>query len=255
MSENVLPVQQTPPSYAVQNWDDQSPSSAQKPPFERPLAAIRRYKFLIIGIVLAAAGAGVLATRMVTPQYQVQTTIWIESATPMQTAGGGPIRSAELVNENAWVELFLSYRISDAVVRKLGLYLTPKNTSDAPLFKGFTLADSLVAGTYEIAIDRPAKRWTLTHSTAAISESGTAADSIGRRLGFHWILPPEAFEGEGTKKVEFTVTTPRETAVQLIRRLNPTHNEHSNFLIAGAASAPIPSRRPCSACCSTSRTS
>ena len=82
---------------------------------------------------------------MVTPQYQVQTTIWIESATPMQTAGGGPIRSAELVNENAWVELFLSYRISDAVVRKLGLYLTPKNTADAPLFKGFTLADSLVA--------------------------------------------------------------------------------------------------------------
>ena len=231
MSENVLPVQPTPRSYAVQNWDDQSPTSApQKPPFERPLAAIRRYKFLIIGIVLAAAGAGVLATRMVTPQYAVQTTIWIESQTPMQSAGGGPIRTAELVNENAWVELFLSYRISDAVVRKLGLYLTPKNPADAPFFRGFTLGDSLVAGTYEIAIDRNAKRWTLTHSSAAISESGTATDSIGRRLGFRWILPPEAFNGQGTKKAEFTVSTPRETAVQLIRRLNPTHNEHSNFL-------------------------
>jgi len=230
MSENVLPVQPTPQSYAVQNWDDQSPQVVQKPPFERPLAAIRRYKFLIIGIVLAAAGAGVLATRLVTPQYEVQTTIWIESETPMQAAGGGPIRSAELLNDQAWVELLRSYKIADAVVKKLALYLTPKNTADAPLFAGFTLGDSLVPGTYEILIDRSAKRWTLTHSTAPISETGTATDSIGHRLGFRWILPPSAFNGTGERRVEFTVSTPREAAVQLIHRLNPTHNEHSNFL-------------------------
>jgi uncharacterized protein involved in exopolysaccharide biosynthesis len=86
MSDNVLPVPPAPQSYAVQSWEENSPPMPQKPPLERPLAAIRRYKFLIIGIVLAAAGAGVLATRTVTPQYEVQTTIWIESETPMQTA-------------------------------------------------------------------------------------------------------------------------------------------------------------------------
>jgi succinoglycan biosynthesis transport protein ExoP len=230
MSENVLPVQSIPRSYAVQNWDDQSPQNAQKPPFERPLAAIRRYKFLIIGIVLAAAGAGVLATRMVTPMYEVQTTIWIESQTPMQTAGGGPIRSAELLNDNAWVELLGTFTIADAVVRKLALYLTPKNTADTPLFTGFTLGDSLVPGTYELLIDKSAKRWTLTHATAQISETGTPTDSIGHRLGFRWMLPATAWDGSGQKKVEFTVSTPRETAVALIHRMNPTHNEHSNFL-------------------------
>ena len=169
MSENVLPVQPTPHSYAVQTWDDQSPQLAQKPPFERPLAAIRRYKFLIIGIVLAAAGAGVLATRMVTPQYEVQTIIWIESETPMQV--GGPIRSAELLNDNAWVELLRSYKIADAVVKKLALYLTPKNVADAPLFAGFTLGDSLVPGNYEILIDRTAKRWTLSSACRSAPKS------------------------------------------------------------------------------------
>jgi uncharacterized protein involved in exopolysaccharide biosynthesis len=40
----------------------------------QPIAALRRYKFLIVAIVLAAVGAGVVATRFAS-QYEVQTVI------------------------------------------------------------------------------------------------------------------------------------------------------------------------------------
>ena len=44
------------------------------------------------------------------------------------------------------------------------------------------------------------------------------------------MLPASAWNGTGQKKVEFTVSTPRETAVQLVHRLNASHQERSNFL-------------------------
>ena len=232
MTENILPVQPgADPGYSVQNWEEhpQTTPPISRPPLERPIAAIRLYKFLIIGVILAAAGAGVLATRFVTPMYEVQATIWIESETPA-SGNQGPVRSAELLNDQAWVELLRSYKIADAVVRKLALYIRPDKPEDSPLFAGFTIADSSLLGTYEIAIDRGAKRWSLTHETSPVSESGTATDSIGRRLGFRWVLPPSAFEGSGVRKVRFTVQTPRETAVDYIGRMVPLHYDRSNFL-------------------------
>src|SRR5215208_1342726 len=135
-------------SYAVQNWDER-PIAPPRPPLERPIAALRRYKFLIVAVVLAAVGAGLVATRFVIPQYQVQTTIWIESQSPMQ-GSFGTIRSAGLVNDQAWVELLRSYRIADAVVRKLTLYLKPGKVADAQLFVGFGLADRFLPGNFEL---------------------------------------------------------------------------------------------------------
>src|SRR5512133_3924132 len=119
MSEDLVPANLTSSSsQALQNWEERplSPAPA-RPPLERPIAALRRYKFLIVAVILAAVGAGVVATRFVTPQYEVQAQIWVESQTPMQGTFNA-IRSAELVNDQAWVELLKSYRIADAVVRK-----------------------------------------------------------------------------------------------------------------------------------------
>ncbi len=230
MSENLVPVSPSPSSsYAVQNWDERSPVAYTRPPLERPIAALRRYKFLIVGVVLAAAAAGVVATKLVTPQYEVQTTIWIESQTPMQ-ANAGPIRSAELLSAPAWVELLKSYRIADAVVRKLSLYLKPDKPTDLPLFAGFGIADRVLFGNFEIVIDRAQKRWTLTNQQASFTESGAATDSIGRKIGLRWVLPASAFEGTNQTKVKFTVATPRETAIQMIGRLNWSQGQGSNFL-------------------------
>jgi len=163
-------------SHAVQHWDER-PIAPPRPPLERPVAALRRYKFLIVAVVLAAVGAGLVATRFVIPQYQVQTTIWIESQSPMQ-GSFGPIRSAELVNDQAWVELLRSYRIADAVVRKLTLYLKPEKITDAPLFEGFGLADRFLPGNFELVIDRTRKTWALSQPEVGMNDTGAATDSI-----------------------------------------------------------------------------
>src|SRR5476651_224083 len=84
-----------------------------KPSFERPLAAIRRYRVLIFGILILAIVGGVAATRFVKPQYEVRATIWIEPTT-QQGEDNGPFRSRELLVSSAWVELVRSYRIVDA---------------------------------------------------------------------------------------------------------------------------------------------
>jgi len=196
------------------------PPAPAKNPLERPLAAIRRYKFLMIGIVLVAAAGGIIATRFVIPQYGVQTTIMIESAMP-PAGPAGPIQARGLLNDQAWIELLRSYRVTDAVVRDLNLYLSSENPKDAGVLGGFTLAQSFLPGVYELQIDRSAKRWMLSQQKAGFHETGGTADSVGRAIGFRWRLADSLFSGTGVRKVKLTVRTPREASVDLFRRMYP----------------------------------
>src|ERR1044072_1502206 len=85
-------------------------------PLERPLAAIRGYKFLIVALVGLAIAGGVVATRLVPPLYEARAPIRIEPAS--QRGGNGPMRSRELLSGAAWMELLRSFRIVDSVVTK-----------------------------------------------------------------------------------------------------------------------------------------
>jgi capsular exopolysaccharide synthesis family protein len=204
-----------------------------KSPIERPLAAIRRYKWLMLAIIILSAGAGVAATRLLTPQYEVQGKIMIPGQSPMESSQRiGPIRSAELFSADDWAGLLRSFAITDDIVRELSLYLRIDNPKvNTELFKGFGLAQSYATGEYELTIDRTRKRWTLvSESVGALVDSGTVADSLGRRVGFQWRLDPVVFNGTGDRTARFTVATPREAAVDLINRLNTSRQDKSNFL-------------------------
>jgi capsular exopolysaccharide synthesis family protein len=217
----------------MQQWDGADtaspPPTPVTSPIERAIAAIRRYKFVVIGVALLGIAGGVAATRLVTPQYEVNAKIWIQSETPIGDKSG-PIRPAELLNASAWVELLKSYRVSDAVVRKLKLYVKPAKQADLPLFAEFGVRDTVLWGSYDLTIDRGRRRWTLMSTKFAIGDSGSVVDSVGRRLGFHWLLPPAAFAGTGKRVVSFTVSTPRETARALGDQLHPQLIPESNFL-------------------------
>ena len=200
-------------------------------PLERPVAAVRRYKWLIAGIILLAAAGGFVATRLVTPLYEVRASILIASESPMENRTG-PIRSTGLLTSDDWTQLLKSFTISDAVVRKLSLYLLPSDVRDAGLFEGFALADRFLPGQYELVIRRASKRWTLAAKPSdVVIDSGGVADSVGRRVGFAWMLPATAFDGTGTRDVKFTVVTPREVAVTLVSRLRTQRQPQSNFLL------------------------
>ena len=223
MSDQFLPTGplQSGGELQLQGWQDlRTPAPvAPKSPIERPLAAIRRYKWLMLVIVLLGVGGGVAATRFLTPQYEVQARLMITLDGPMD-ARTGPIRSSGVLTADDWAQLFQTFRIADAVVRKLSLYLRPNSEADAALFKGFTIGDAYAAGQYELTLNKSGKRWSLAvRPSGAVVDSGAAPDSVGRKLGFMWQIPDWAFAGSGESKVKFTVSTPRETARKLVDRL------------------------------------
>lgn len=217
------------PVAAQGGWGGEPSLAPERSPLERPIAAIRRYKWLLAGIVVLALLGGFVATRLVQPEYEVRATIWINSETPLQEQAG-PIRSHELLNSAAWVELIKSYRIADAVVRKLSLYVKPKHVADSAMFSNFTVADRFVPGTYTLDVEKDGRRWTLNLIDAAFTESGAAGDSIGRKMGLRWQPSPATINRFANKKVEFTVATPRETSIELMKRLDARLPERSPML-------------------------
>src|SRR5262245_6666625 len=128
-------------------------------------------------VIAASIFGGVVATRFVDAKYQVRATIWIQAASPL-SAKNGPVRSGQLLEYMAWVELFKSYRIADAVVRQLSLFVKPENTEDAPLFASFATENRYVPGQYLLEIDPNQKRWTLTLEMPTMSDRGGQTDSV-----------------------------------------------------------------------------
>jgi polysaccharide biosynthesis transport protein len=232
MSEHLVPRGSGYPEAPLQSWQEPAPQPMPTvSPLERPVAALLRYKWLMLAVVVAAIGLGVVAIRFVTPQYEVRASIMIASESPLENRSG-PIRSSGLLASDDWTQLLKSFTIADAVVRELRLYLRPVNRAvDGDLFQGFALADKLVPGQYELVIDQTSKRWTLLTKPSGVTvDQGAALDSVGRKLGFAWTLPAWVFNSTGTRKVRFTVSTPREVAVQLIGRLGTQRRPESNFL-------------------------
>lgn len=206
-----------------------APADGQGLPWVRYLAAVRRFKWLILAIVVVGTGAGVAATRLLTPEYEVQATIWISLPTPNSRASG-PIRASELLsNPQSWPELLKSFTILDTTVRALKLYVEPENHEDWAALEGFETAASFRTGAYVLRIDPTRTRYTLeSGGEDSPLEAGTLGDSIGRPLGFVWAPPAEQFTGGQT--IEFGLVTPREASLQLRDRLVTLLPRESNVM-------------------------
>jgi len=206
-----------------------APPAARSSGMKRQVAALRRYKWLMLPTVIVGAIAGVVATHFVKPRYEAQARIWISNEGMSDDATKqGPITSEGIVRNSAWIELLRSYRISDAVVMKRGLFVTPKSEKDTLAFQGFTLDDRFVPGKYVLNIDDKSKTYSLQTSTDQPVEKGTLGDSIGRKIGFRWAPPAATLLGHD--EVQFTVVTPREASIALAKRLTATIPENTNFL-------------------------
>ena len=99
-----VPQEYQPSGLAATNQDEVS-EAPEGVNWARILAALRRYKWLALAIVVFGSVAGVLSTRFLTPQYQVGATIYITD----QAGANGPIRGGALLQESGWIELFRSF--------------------------------------------------------------------------------------------------------------------------------------------------
>jgi succinoglycan biosynthesis transport protein ExoP len=196
-------------------------------PWARYVAALRRYKWLVLLVVVLGIAAGFGVTRMLQPEYEVHSTLWISTDPPDQQRTG-PIRAVAPMRETSWPELLTSFAILEQVVREKSLYLQPAKAADSTLFTGFSVDEHFRPGKYTLKVDKSGWQYSLLAADGTKLQSGVLGDSIGRKFGFRW-KPPAASLTPG-REVEFTLVTPREAAIGLKKNLTVTFSNESNLL-------------------------
>lgn len=205
-------------------------------PWGRYIDAVRRHWMLIVLLAAAGSALGLVAAKRVTPVYDAQATIWINSPGQAQQ---GPIRAAQLLPSQSWIDLARSYSIVEPVVRRLRLNVHYKVPGDSLFFRDFESGPNLHAGMYVLTVDSVGKNYRLATPKGQVLERGLVGDSIGRNLGFKWqpavqLLTPR-------RELTFSVSTPRATAVGLVGGVRIGVPEDGQFLKIGM-SGPDPQR-------------
>jgi len=222
-SQNPNPLTAAPITTALEGIPEPPPSAA--PNFLRIISSLRRFRWVIAGLTALGLGGGILATRFIKPNYEVQATIWIESPNRGKM---GPIQGEELLASQAWVELLNTYTVLDPVVQQQKLYLSHEEKGDSLLFKGFDLSTRFLPGQFVLSISKDGKTYSLKQRNGMYSETGSLADSVGRQVGFRWTPRPD--RSVWGKDIRFDVITPREASGQLVSRLN-TRLKEDQFLV------------------------
>src|SRR5436190_1562525 len=196
--------------------------------WRRILSALLRFKWLIATMTLVGTVAGIGATRFVKPDYAAQTKIWIDVEGRGQDRGPTPIRSAQLLDAQSWVDLLLSYVVLDQVVRDQRLFVETGTPADAQAVEKLGVADQYQPGAYRFTVDHSAQGYTLATADGVELERGTLGDSVGTRYGLRWA--PDASTVAPGRVVEFTLTTLRDAATWLGEGLDARMDLDGSFL-------------------------
>ncbi len=179
---------------------------------QRILAALLRYRWIIVASAVLGTVAGFIGSRLQTPDYQAQATIWVE-----QGAGNrGPIEQNELMQNTNWLDLIKSFIVLDSVVRQQRLYLSTRN-EDRDAFRSFTLKERFQPGAYTLTVDDAGRMFRLARDGAGV-EQGRVGDSVGATVGFAWV--PATGSLTAGRVMEFGVTSPRQAALTVIKNLD-----------------------------------
>ncbi|MGH7470122.1 MAG: polysaccharide biosynthesis tyrosine autokinase [Longimicrobiales bacterium] len=193
----------------------------------RLLAAVYRKKWIVLAALLVGLGAGLGASRFVVSEYQVQGSVWIQAAT-RDGSDQGPIRPAELLQAQSWVELFKSYTVLDHVVTDLKLYLSTRLPADQLLLSSFRLNERYRSGSYRLDINADGQGYLLSTVEGVPVQLGNRGSAIGDSVGFNWTLPEAAWTPG--RVIEFSVVEPREVSAALKERLVTSLPENGRFL-------------------------
>ncbi len=198
--------------------------------WRRLSGVLLRFKWLIAAVTLVSTAGGVVASRFVKPRYLAQATVWIDESDRRSygTPDRGPLRPGQTFEAEAWVALLRSYSVLDSVARDLRLYLTFRTPGDSIVVRDFSVGEQFRPGTYEVRVDVPSTTYVLSTAEGAELERGALGDSIGARFGFRWA--PSAALLASHRRVQFTVSSPRDGARWLGEALDAHIDEDGNFL-------------------------
>jgi capsular exopolysaccharide synthesis family protein len=229
-----LPPEGGPSQGVPEVWSEGGPQGAFSAPpplpeqgiqWGRYIAALRRYKWLMLAVIVVGTAGSVGASRFLHPEYTATATIYIEP--PPDDAG--PIRAGELLRSYGWVELLGTGAVLDSVALSQRLYLNPVRVGDSIVFRDFRITDSVRVGSYTLTVNESGKQWVLSSLRAGQVETGAAGDSIGRSVGFGWA--PAAAALTSGAEIQFNVVSPREAGLALAKQLKPVINQQqASFL-------------------------
>lgn len=200
----------------------------------RYVSALRRYRWLMLGIILLGSALGVVATKFMPPEYSAMTTIWVEN----RNAGAGPIRPGSMLDNAGWTQLLQTPIIYEPVVRKLRLYIKPTDPADSTAFSTFEVDKRFKTGVFTLVVAANGKNWSLLDNDVQI-DGGVVGDSIGNgdlannskdpgSLG--WLWAPSTAELGRDRKIEFALTDPRQVVAQISKNLNVSLPEEGTFM-------------------------
>lgn len=194
-------------------------------PWQRYFSALRRYRWLIVGVIILGTLGGMLISQRLSPTYMVQATILVEGRPDPQ----GPVRPDGLLERQGWLELMRSYAVLDTVVQRERLYVSSA-TRDSALFRTFAVDSVFRPGTYALEFDRSAGTYALSQTDGPMMDGGTLGDSIGRPLGFRWAPTLADMRHSDDNKLEFQVLSQREASLALGRSLTTNMAQQGNFV-------------------------
>lgn len=180
--------------------------------WRRYLAAVLRYKWLVLVCAALGGGGGALAPRFVKPTFVAEATILVPQ--PARTGAPRPIQTEALFQSVGWLELIkTSYIVLDNVVRDLKLYIEPADAADSTLLANMIVKEQFRPGTYELLV-RTGGRFELRTTVDEVVQSGMlGTDSVGTPAGFSWMPPADSLTpGE---RIRFTLVPPRDVARKL----------------------------------------
>lgn len=196
----------------------------------RILAAVMRFKWLVLGLVVAGTIAGWLLSRFLfKPKYDARATVWVDIVQPGSHPNGGFNDPSQLPISTGWTDLLTSDVVMDFVVREHRLYLAWEQIGDSLAFDNFDLhTDRFRVGAYTLKVDSTGKSYTLLDADGNKAETGTVGDSIGRSQGWLWRPAKEALPKGHL--INFNVAPPHETALSLAASLSVRTDEDGNFM-------------------------
>ena len=229
--KHVPPVWTTPPTAPATRVGppipDPTSTEGSGVNWQRVRSALRRYWWLIAITTVLGAVLGLYLAKSIEPQYEAFASIWINADSP-ENRSNGPIRGEGLLTSSSWPELLTSYSILDSVAYKMRLYVRPADDAPPRMFSQFDIAESFAPGVYELRMDDTGRQYQLLDARGVVLEHGAPGDSIGRTRGFRWAPPAASFENQ--KSISFKVTTVREAAVGLRKRMSLNASRESSIL-------------------------
>jgi polysaccharide biosynthesis transport protein len=228
MSDNQnLPTSYTPQLPSSQPYapypggDEPATGSAQ---LRRYLAAVLRYKGIVLALVLAGTTGAIYMSRNVPRTYTAEATLYFEGSDAQLR---GPIQSSELLKNDGWISLLRSYAVLDQVVMDQKLYIR-HSSRDGSVFEGFGIDSSLRAGSYELVVDASGRGITLQTGEGRVVEQARPGQPMGRQLGFIWQPAPQDLTPGRT--IQFSVVTPRQAANGIRNNMQARMGQNNSFL-------------------------